>query len=80
MKRLTLKQFIGILDKYRPSGWLLFIALVLSIIQTGISLIIPLVSMELVDLLVVEEFNIFTLLGLLLLLCSKFHFLVFLFI
>ncbi|CAH8711233.1 ABC transporter ATP-binding protein/permease [Paenibacillus thiaminolyticus] len=67
MKRLTLKQFIGILDKYRPSGWLLFIALVLSIIQTGISLIIPLVSMELVDLLVVEEFNIFTLLGLLLL-------------
>lgn len=67
MKRLTLKQFIGILDKYRPSGWLLFIALLLSIIQTGISLIIPLVSMELVDLLVVEEFNIFTLLGLLLL-------------
>ncbi|MGG3840833.1 ABC transporter ATP-binding protein [Paenibacillus thiaminolyticus] len=67
MKRLTLKQFIGILDKYRPSGWLLFIAVVLSIIQTGISLIIPLVSMELVDLLVVEEFNIFTLLGLLLL-------------
>ncbi|MGG4397803.1 ABC transporter ATP-binding protein [Paenibacillus thiaminolyticus] len=67
MKRLTLKQFIGILDKYRPSGWLLFIALVLSIIQTGISLIIPLVSMDLVDLLVVEEFNIFTLLGLLLL-------------
>ncbi|NGP59088.1 ABC transporter ATP-binding protein [Paenibacillus thiaminolyticus] len=67
MKRLTLKQFISILDKYRPSGWLLFIALLLSIIQTGISLIIPLVSMELVDLLVVEEFNIFTLLGLLLL-------------
>ncbi|MCE5173681.1 ABC transporter ATP-binding protein/permease [Paenibacillus profundus] len=67
MKRLTLKQFIGILDNYRPSGWLLFIAFVLSIIQTGISLIIPLVSMELVDLLVIEEFNIFTLLGLLLL-------------
>lgn len=67
MKRLTLKQFIGILDNYRPSGWLLFIAFVLSIIQTGISLIIPLVSMDLVDLLVIEEFNIFTLLGLLLL-------------
>ncbi|GIO25319.1 multidrug ABC transporter permease [Oceanobacillus sp. J11TS1] len=54
------------MNKYRPSGWLLSIAFILSIIQTGVSLIVPLIAMNLVDLLVVDEFNIFILLGLIL--------------
>ncbi|MFC9542968.1 ABC transporter ATP-binding protein [Lysinibacillus sp. NPDC056959] len=66
MKTLSVKQFIDILNKYRPPWWLLSIAFTLSIIQTGLSLVVPLIAMNLVDLLVVNEFNIFIVLGLIL--------------
>lgn len=66
MKTLSVKQFIDILNRYRPSGWLLSVAILLSIIQTSLSLAVPLIAKDLVDLLVVNEFNIFIILGLIL--------------
>ncbi|MGM0867604.1 MAG: ABC transporter ATP-binding protein [Bacillota bacterium] len=66
MKTLSLKQFIDILNKYRPSGWILGIAFLLSIIQTGVSLMVPLIAMDLVDLLVTNDFDILILFGLIL--------------
>ncbi|MEK4500534.1 ABC transporter ATP-binding protein [Bacillus sp. FSL R12-0069] len=66
MKTLSVKQFIDILNRYRPSKWLLSIAFILSIIQTGLSLVVPLISKELIDILVVNEFNMLIILGLIL--------------
>ncbi|MFK4428609.1 ABC transporter ATP-binding protein [Bacillus sp. RC51] len=66
MKTLSVKQFIDILNRYRPSKWLLSIAFILSIIQTGLSLVVPLISKELIDILVVNEFNVLIILGLIL--------------
>ncbi|MGH1299803.1 ABC transporter ATP-binding protein [Bacillus pretiosus] len=66
MKTLSVKQFIDILNRYRPSKWLLSIAFILSIIQTGLSLVVPLISKELIDVLVVNEFNVLIILGLIL--------------
>lgn len=64
MKNLSFKQFINIINKYRPSRWLLSIAFILTTIQSGVSLIVPLIAMNLVDLLVVEEINVLILIGL----------------
>ncbi|MDI6535054.1 ABC transporter ATP-binding protein (plasmid) [Bacillus mycoides] len=66
MKTLSVKQFIDILNRYRPSKWLLSIAFIISIIQTGLSLVVPLISKELIDILVVNEFNMFIIFGLIL--------------
>ncbi|KAB7672195.1 ABC transporter ATP-binding protein [Bacillus sp. B1-b2] len=66
MKTLSPKQFFDILNRYRPSGWVISIAILLAVIQTGVSLIIPIVSMDLVDKLVLNDFNFFILIGLLL--------------
>src|SRR5699024_8700494 len=66
MTNLSYKQFINILKKYRPAWWLLGMAFLLAIIQSGVSLIIPLISMNIVDLLVADELNVLILLGLVL--------------
>lgn len=64
MKGLSFKQFIGIINRYRPSRLLLGLAFLLTIIQSGVSLFVPLIAMNLVDLLVIEEINVLILLGL----------------
>ncbi|MCE7793577.1 ABC transporter ATP-binding protein/permease [Salipaludibacillus sp. CUR1] len=66
MKTLSVKQFIDILNKYRPSTWLIITALILATIQTGVALVVPIIAMNLVDLLVDNEFNLFVILGLIL--------------
>lgn len=66
MTNLSYKQFINILKTYRPAWWLLGMAFLLAIIQSGVSLIIPLISMNIVDLLVADELNVLILLGLVL--------------
>lgn len=65
MNTLSFKQFNKILNKYRPSMWVLGIAITLSIIQTGVALAAPLVAMDLVNTLVVNDFNALILVGLL---------------
>lgn len=71
MKTLSYKQFVGIFTTYRPSRMLLTIAFTLSLVQTGLSLVIPLIAMDLVNLLIEESFNGLLLVGLVLLFVTQ---------
>ncbi len=71
METLSYKQFVGIFTTYRPSRMLLTIAFTLSLVQTGLSLVIPLIAMDLVNLLIEESFNGLLLAGLVLLFVTQ---------
>ena len=60
MNTISVNRFLNMLNTYRPSGWLMSIAFILSIIQTGLSLMVPLIARNLIDTLVTDEFNIYT--------------------
>ncbi|AIC93064.1 ABC transporter ATP-binding protein [Shouchella lehensis] len=71
METLSYKQFVGIFTTYRPSRMLLTMAFTLSLVQTGLSLVIPLIAMDLVNLLIEESFNGLLLVGLVLLFVTQ---------
>ena len=60
MNTISVNRFLNMLNTYRPSGWLMSIAFILSIIQTGLSLMVPLIARNLIDTLVTDKFNIYT--------------------
>ncbi|WP_347090832.1 ABC transporter ATP-binding protein [Staphylococcus ureilyticus] len=58
MKTISMKNFIRLLHKYSPSKIVILSAVTLSIIQTIISLMVPLISMNIINEIINNDFNI----------------------
>ncbi|TSB46227.1 ABC transporter ATP-binding protein [Alkalicoccobacillus porphyridii] len=54
---IRLKEFISLMHLYRPSIWLIVLALFLVLIETALSLAVPLLTMTFVDLTVESNFS-----------------------
>ncbi|KKI86110.1 MULTISPECIES: ABC transporter ATP-binding protein [Shouchella] len=54
---IQLKEFISLMRLYRPSLWLLGLALFLVLMETALSLAVPLLTMNLVDITVESNFS-----------------------
>ncbi|MBE9908976.1 ABC transporter ATP-binding protein [Enterococcus casseliflavus] len=57
MNTISMKQFIAILNRYKPS-WIELVGTgLVSILETGVSLIVPLLAMNLINLLIAGDLN-----------------------